>query len=193
MALHPFEEMLKVVPPDLRANVERLLRGFGITNNDDPVVQLMTILALYAAYYDRIPDKIVDASRSVEKLSQATEERAKGSLDALDQRVRLLRDLTVLLQKVTDRLTTVPREIAERFPIEALSDVIFKKLEAELAQLNIPEFRYAIVQAQTTMQNFAIQSAASIDQMKSDIARLTEATEAIKKMHMPRRSWWSFF
>ena len=180
---NPFEAMLKVLPLEIQLEVERVLRGFGITHNDDPLVHVMVALGLFAAYYDKIPQRVRDAGETI-----ASENKA--ALAALDQRVQTLRGLGTVFQKATDRLGAAPQEIVDRFPTLQIAHQIRDKIEVALKTLPLTQFEAAAKQINGNMGTFVQEAKTSQEKIEKDVVRLQKNAADIAKLAIPGISIW---
>ena len=175
--------MLKSLPLELQVVVERTLRGFGITNNDDPLVQVATALGLYAAYFEKIPERITDAGKTIDTQNAA-------ALAALDIRLRVMRGFAVIIQTATDRLGTVPQEIVDQFPSQAVAEALRKDIDAALKTLPLSKFEESVNRANTNMGTFITDAKTHNDKLEKELSRLQKNAADIADLAIPGVSWW---
>jgi hypothetical protein len=179
---NPFEAMLKSLPLELQVAVERTLRGFGITNNDDPLVQVVTALGLYAAYFEKIPERITDAGTTIDTQNAA-------ALGQLDIRLRVMRGFAVIIQNATDRLGAVPQEIVDKFPTQAVADELRRQIDDALKTLPLSKFEESVNRVNTSMGTFINEAKTHSDKIGSELSRLKDQANSISNLELPYVSW----
>ena len=185
--VEPLGEALKILleaePVEMRADLERFLRKTEIKSDDDPLIPLMVVLKLYAAYYNTIPSKIADAGKAIDAQN-------KNALTSLDSRVSALQAFAVIIQKATDRLERAPQEIATKFPAQKLAEQLKTQIESELNKLKIGEFEQAVNRSSVRIETFVTQGDERAKQLDSIFSRIQKTVEGIKEMELPYVSWW---
>ncbi len=181
----PFDQMLSVVPAEIRANVERLLRGFGITNNDDPLVQIITALTLYAAYYQTIPGHIAKEGAIIKRQSD------EAAL-AFEARTEYLRSIVIKLQGALDGLAAVPQDLAKRFPSEKIAEELKSQIIDKLSELPIGEIEKAFERINHNMGVFIKKSDQYVATNETRLAALQKQAETLKQVQSNAQSSSSF-
>jgi hypothetical protein len=180
---NPFEAMLQTLPSEIRATVLAMLRDFRIVHKDDPILQLMMVLGLYAAYFQKIPERIIQAGKTNEAQSVA-------ALDALDVRLRNMRAFTVAIQKATDRLTAAPQEIADKFPVEQIANELRAQIDTRLKMLPLGQFEESTERVNRNLEMFLTQAAEHFDKIETELSRIQKLAAEIAKLELPKVSWW---
>jgi hypothetical protein len=181
--LNPFEAMIKSLPVEIQLTVEKLLRGFGITNRNDPLVQIVTALGLYAAYYEKIPARVTQAGEQIESQNQT-------ALKSLDARVRILRGFAVVIQTATDRLATVPQEIVDNFPTQKVAEALRARIDDALHTLPLSQFEASAQRLNGHMGAFIVEAKRNENRIAEALSRLKANAADIANMEIPAVSAW---
>lgn len=123
-----FEQLTNSLPESVRADLSEALRRANINNTDDPILELMMILGIFASYYELIPERIREAGEFVEKIALVMQEALDGRLDRLQTSARHV-------QAAVDQLAGAPQAIVDRFPVAAIGDGITRRLDLHLQDL----------------------------------------------------------
>lgn len=139
------QELIKNFPEKLRLALHEALARTRVKNPNDPIFELMIVLGIWAAYYERIPASLKATGDGLERKNEAM-------LGSLDVRLELLQKLAQSIQSAIDQLDGAPKAIIERFPAEALAKNIAAKLDARFQSLPLTKLEGDLRSLETAMK-----------------------------------------
>lgn len=138
------EELLVPYPLEVQLKLREALARLHITNPDDPVLELMLALGLWGTFYQKISGQIVEAGRMA-NLQQT------GALQFLNDRLRLLQGLTLMIQRATDQLSSAGDDIVKRFPVDDIVEKTTERIDEAIHSLPIEGLLRTIVTTREEM------------------------------------------
>lgn len=177
------ESLIKAAPPVLQGKLRAALSKAAIINPADPVFELVLVLELVGIFYQRTAGTVVKAGADMDT-------RNTAALASLDERVRMLQGLAQIIQQATDQLDSAGREIAERFPADAVVAALLKKVDDKIRALPIKNLEEVLAKANGTMHTVANKAENSTNRIDTAVGRMEEAANRIEAVKLPRLSWW---
>ena len=182
------QPLLEVLLEPFPSEVQNLFRQAKdrarIINPEDPFYQMLIVLNLYAAFYQKIPERVIEAAKQIAKGNEkATSE--------LQQRVELLQGLSQAINQSTERLSHASNEIVDKFPVEQIAKSVGQRVDRTLESLPLASFERQVAAAQTTMARLADTAAASANAVNESTARINRCAQELKATDLPFMSFWS--
>jgi hypothetical protein len=145
------ETILTGLPPETKAQVLQLVVDANLTDKDDILYQIIAVLGIYAAYFERIPNQIADnlhirlsslqeSAAQLQKVSadghQKLQEEGVALIGALQEFVILTQSVKSETSQALEKTATHLQELSDKFSQEIRDKVVTKTLDELVSKID---------------------------------------------------------
>lgn len=176
------EELLTPYPVEIQLKLREALARLHITNPDDPVLELMLALGLWGTFYQKISGQIVEAGRRADQQQTI-------ALEILDDRLRLLQGLTLIIQRATDRLSSAGNDIVNRFPVDEIVQRTTERIDSAIQSLPIDGLLRIVVTTREEMADLSRFAERAADKLKANAQTMEDCASRLAGSGLPAVSF----
>ncbi len=169
------EELLAPYPVEVQLKLREALARLRITNPDDPVLELMLALGLWGTFYQKISGQVLEAGRMAD-LQQTS------AFEFLDDRLRLLQGLAVIIQRATDRLSFAGDDIINRFPVDDIVQKTTDRIDEAIQSLPIDGLLRTIVTTREEMADLGRFAERAADKLEASAQTMEDCTKRLTSL-----------
>ncbi|HRJ71577.1 MAG TPA: hypothetical protein PLS03_05095 [Terrimicrobiaceae bacterium] len=169
------EELLAPYPVEVQLRLREALARLRITNPDDPVLELMLALGLWGTFYQKISGQVLEAGRMAD-LQQTS------ALEFLDDRLRLLQGLAVIIQRATDRLSSAGDDIVNRFPVDDIVQKTTERIDEAIQSLPIDGLLRTVVTTREEMADLGRFAERAADKLETSAQTMEDCAMRLTGM-----------
>lgn len=176
------EELLAPYPVEIQLKLREALARLHITNPDDPILELMLALGLWGTFYQKISGQVVEAGRMADV-------QQTSAFEFFDDRIRLLQGLTLIIQRVTDRLSSAGDDVVNRFPVDDIVQKMAERIDAAIQSLPIDGLLRTVVTTREEMADLGRFAERAADKLEASAQTMVDCTTRLTNSEFSAFGW----